>query len=341
MSQKRLAHEAGIDVRTLRRIEGGVSVSPESYRAVCLALNIDPSVSTHEVAPLGPPTLSLALANRLDGLATRSLAYSRTRKGKAVIAALAVAVAVSAGTAVRAWWFQPNVSVTIAFDQACDDYRIWSKTFSAMDREFPGGYTFKDRIDGTKDCVYNFVAYYDAAGPRDSKLWKLVRNMENVGTKTTVTYLSGSQPITPRPLEFWDKDNRITPATVGSFARYGYEKVYNLDRADLQGDIVYTRSLFSDQASFDDYVRSLKSSGNLHAIEKHGLGVSVLTAPATLSEKGPDDIWTVKFRSKISYSGETQIDECLDVTARIKEAGIDLGFLSIVSSPSVCRDKAQ
>lgn len=42
MSQKRLAFEAGIDARTLRKIEQGVTVSPESLWAVCRILEVDP-----------------------------------------------------------------------------------------------------------------------------------------------------------------------------------------------------------------------------------------------------------------------------------------------------------
>lgn len=43
LTQKRLAYLAGIDARTLRKIEKGEVVSPDSYRAVCVALQIDPS----------------------------------------------------------------------------------------------------------------------------------------------------------------------------------------------------------------------------------------------------------------------------------------------------------
>lgn len=341
MSQKRLAHEAGIDVRTLRRIEGGVTVSPESYRAVCLALKIDPSFSIEEAAPEPSATITLRLASRLDFMVAKSLAFARTVRGKAIIAVAVVAVAVSAGTAVRAWWLRPNVSVTIAFDRSCDELGIWSKAFSAMDREFPNGYVIKDRIDGAKDCAYNFEGHYDAAGPRDPKMAKLVRNLEHAGTKTTVTYISDPQDITPRPKDYWEKDKLVTPARVGYFARSSYEHVYRLNPDDLEGDLAYTRGLFADQASFDGYVDSLKSSGNLAAIDEHGLAVSVITSSPTLTEKGPDGIWTVKFRSKISYSGKMSIDQCLDATVRVKEIDNELGMLNLVSGPSICRDRGR
>lgn len=45
MSQKRLASLAGIDARTLRKIEKGEVVSAESFRSACLALGLEPVIS--------------------------------------------------------------------------------------------------------------------------------------------------------------------------------------------------------------------------------------------------------------------------------------------------------
>jgi hypothetical protein len=83
-------------------------------------------------------------------------------------------------------------------------------------------------------------------------------------------------------------------------------------------------------------VKSLKSSGNLDTISKFGLAISVLTTAPSLTEEGPDGIWTVKFRSKITYSGKNQ---CLDATVRVKESNNELGILNLVSEPSTCRDR--
>lgn len=47
MTQKRLAFESGIDARTLRKMEKGEQVSPESYRAVCQALGRLHSIGLH------------------------------------------------------------------------------------------------------------------------------------------------------------------------------------------------------------------------------------------------------------------------------------------------------
>jgi len=332
MSQKRLAHEARIDVRTLRRIEGGVDVSPESYRAVCLALKIDPAVPLDEALPETSPSLAFAIASRLNEVTAKSRAFALTVRGKAIIATASVAIAVSAGAAARAWWFRPNVSVTIAFDRACDELGVWSEAFSAMDREFPDGYSVKVRIAGAKDCAYTFEGYYDAEGPFDPKIANLVRNLEHVGTKTTVTYLSEPRDVTPRPKDYWERSKRIDSNTVQYFSRSSYERVYRLNPDDLGG----ARGLFADQASFDGYVESLRSTDNPDGIEKYGPAISVLTAAPSLSEKSPDDVWTVKFRSKISYFGKTSVDRCLDATVRVKETRNGLGILNIVSEPSVC-----
>lgn len=336
MSQKRLAREAGIAVRTLRRIESGVDVSPESYRAVCVALKIDPTVSIDEPLIKNPPSMAFGLASGLDNAMEKSSGFARTVRGKTIIATVAVSVAVCAAPMVRAWWFRPNVSVTIAFDRSCEELGVWSKAFSAMDREFPDGYSVKGRIDGAKDCAYTFEGYYAAVGPLDPKLANLVRDMEHVGSKTTVTFISEPHDVTPRPKDFWDKEKRITPDTVQSFSIGSYKRVYRLNPEYLDGDIAYARGLFADQASFDGYVESLKSSGNLEAIAKYGLAISVLTSAPSLTEKGTDDIWTVKFRSKIRYSGMMALDQCLNATVRLKETNSELGILNIVSEPSAC-----
>lgn len=335
MSQKRLAHEAGIDVRTLRRIEAGVTVSPESYRAVCLALKIDPVI--FQQSPETSTSVRSALTKYLELMTAASLEYGRTLRGKAIIATASIAVVAAASTAVHTWSSRPNVSVTIAFDRSCDERGIWSSAFSAMDREFPDGYTIKDRIEGAKDCTYRFEGHYDAAGPLDPKMTTLVRNLEHVGMKTTVTYISKPQDVTPRPKDYWEKDRIVSSSTVQDFSKSSYERVYRLSHKDLDGDISYARGLFADQASFESYVDALKSSGNLDAIAKYGAAVSVVTAAPSLSEKDPDGIWTVKFRSKISYSGKISVDQCLDATVRVKETDSELGILNIVSEPSVCR----
>ncbi|MCS4089939.1 helix-turn-helix domain-containing protein [Rhizobium sp. BK176] len=52
MSQKRLASLAGIDARTLRKIEKGEVVSAESFRSACLALGLDPSLPERKIDDL-------------------------------------------------------------------------------------------------------------------------------------------------------------------------------------------------------------------------------------------------------------------------------------------------
>lgn len=339
ISQKRLAHMAGIDVRTLRRMESGIAVSPESYRAACLALKVDPAGSFDERMCATSASSVLRLTSTLDTIKARSLAFGRTMRGRAIIAISSIAVAVCAGAAVHASWFRPNVSITIAFDRSCDELGIWSKTFSAMDREFPDGYSFKNRKDGTRDCSYTFEGYYEAAGPLDPRMAELVRNLEHAGTKTTVTYITEPQEITPRPREYWEQERRNDSKTVQGFSRRSYERVYRLDPDVSKRDTAYARRLFADQASFDSYLRSLKTSADPDGTADNGSAISVLTAAPSLSEQDPDGVWTVKFRSKISHSGKPPIDQCHDVTVRIRETDDELGILDIVSDPSTCRDR--
>lgn len=156
MSQKRLAHEAGIDVRTLRRIESGVAVSPESYRSVCLALKVEPNVPS--AIPLPPASASdvSPAARRFDDLVRKATSLSRRRSVRVITA---LALILSAGSAAYAYMTRPNVSVSIAFDRACGERGVWSKAFKAMDREFPNGYIVADRIDAAKGCEYRFEAY--------------------------------------------------------------------------------------------------------------------------------------------------------------------------------------
>ncbi len=52
MSQKRLALEAGINVRTLRKIEKGEYVSPESMRSVLSVLRVEAAGASDAIEPL-------------------------------------------------------------------------------------------------------------------------------------------------------------------------------------------------------------------------------------------------------------------------------------------------
>lgn len=100
------------------------------------------------------------------------------------------------------------------------------------------------------------------------------------------------------------------------------------------GDVAYARGLFADQKSFDGYVDSLKISGNLDAIARSSFITSV-SLPVTkeiTSTKGADDIWTVKFPARITYSKERDLDDCLSVTMRVKETASQLGIVNIISA---------
>lgn len=337
MTQKRLAHEAGIDVRTLRRIEGGVAVSPESFRAVCLALKIPPVFVVDAPEPENSSSMSIAFMSLLEVTKRTVAALWRTAAGKEIVFVACVAAFASAAMGLHQWWARPNVGVTIAFDKACNELGVWTKAFSAMDRQFPNGYKVKDRSEGANDCVYTFEGYYDLAGPLDPKMTNLVRNLEHAGTKATVTYLSDPQDVAPRPKEYWESDNLINSKTVQNFARSSYERLHFPSSRDRKSDLAYAGRLFADRGSFEGFKRSLRISSAPNESSEGGEATSVVTSAASLVEKASDGVWTVKFRSKTSYSAGKSASQCADVTMRLKETDDELGILDVVSQLSTCR----
>jgi transcriptional regulator with XRE-family HTH domain len=138
MSQKRLALLAGIDARTLRKIEKGENVSPESYRSVCNALGIPPaaqeaSTCAIEDAPVQAKPRSLIsaclAAATFFALATGSIlilaiysgAYHFMNLGSATYAEAAISsmLLVLLGCpllGVASIWASPNTVVTISTD---------------------------------------------------------------------------------------------------------------------------------------------------------------------------------------------------------------------------------
>ncbi|MCV9965087.1 helix-turn-helix domain-containing protein [Pararhizobium sp. BT-229] len=334
MSQKRLAHEAGIDVRTLRRIESGIAVSPESFRAVCIALRIEPSIPSETTPPDPSP-----LAHRLDALLRTSVALSRSRKVRVIAAAACI---LSVSLAVYFYTTRPNVSISIAFDRACDERGVFEKAFMAMDREFPRGYVVTDRINGAKDCAYRFDAYLNRTGSLRRDMFVLLRNLEHVGTKTTVSVISSPSEVVPRSKESWDDLQRTTPTpwSVSYFARRSYKEVFTLNHVGLEGDVAYARSLFADQASYDSHLESLKVSRNLEAIARSGFttSVSLPDTPGITAAKDTGGVWTVRFPARITYSAQSILEQCLDVTMRVKDSSGQLGILNIISKGGECSD---
>jgi transcriptional regulator with XRE-family HTH domain len=75
MSQKRLALLAGIDARTLRKIEKGEYVSLESYRAVCNALGIEPVGQDRDTEFAGEAPITVKSRSPFSGWLIAAFAF--------------------------------------------------------------------------------------------------------------------------------------------------------------------------------------------------------------------------------------------------------------------------
>lgn len=161
MSQKRLAHEAGIDARTLRKIEKGEVVSPETYRSVLTALGIEDTASQQRRIP--------DIAN----------ARKEARDGEGAIfpqfvaAFLMVIVPISAFL-VGAWELSPNANIKLTASTACSEM----VPEEALKRIAPEIGLERGRIDdvrhGTGRCSLDVSGYLDhAADSRELALGKL------------------------------------------------------------------------------------------------------------------------------------------------------------------------
>lgn len=331
MSQKRLAFEAGIDVRTLRRIESGVAVSPESFRAVCIALKIDLGVPSGQSAQEDAPYDIAPVIRRFDSHLRKAIALSRRWSVRAVAA---FGLVLACGLGVHHWWTRPNVSISIAFDRACEERGVYSRAFMAMDREFPDGYVVTDRTNGAKACEYRFEAYLNRTDSFRDDMSDLLRSLEHVGTKTTVSVISPPSEVVPRSKQSWDYIQRPSAWSVSQFAGYSFKKVLSLNHVDLQGDLAYGRGLFADQKSYDAYVESLQRSGNLSTMSEFGYvsSVSLPDESAFKARKAEDGIWTVKFPAQITYSNGRDLESCLNVTMRVKDMDGQLGVLNIIAA---------
>jgi transcriptional regulator with XRE-family HTH domain len=78
MSQKRLAFEAGMNVRTVRKIEKGEQVSPESLRSVFAVLGMTPGTLLSQETSLAPSTVHQPKARLLLALSTLGLFFLGT-----------------------------------------------------------------------------------------------------------------------------------------------------------------------------------------------------------------------------------------------------------------------
>lgn len=161
MSQKRLAHEAGIDARTLRKIEKGEVVSPETYRSVLNALGI-------ESAPAQPRRIPDIANARKEARDAEGAIFPQF-----VAAFLMVIVPISAFL-VGAWELSPNANIKLTASTACSEM----VPEEVLKRIAPEIGLERGRIDdvrhGTGRCSLELSGYLDhAADSRERALGKL------------------------------------------------------------------------------------------------------------------------------------------------------------------------
>lgn len=164
MTQKRLAFEAGVDVRTIRRMENGTSVSPESLRAAYVALGIDLACHHKQKEPSLTWCDLSALILRLKNSALAHLSDSLRRR---TISTLIALVGIFAVLSYQAYWYamRPDTGIEVTFNVPCSDKAPWATAFGAMDEAFPAGYLVTERKWGRESCVYGFAAKLGTTRP--------------------------------------------------------------------------------------------------------------------------------------------------------------------------------
>jgi transcriptional regulator with XRE-family HTH domain len=134
LTQKRLAHEAGVDVRTLRKLEKGEEVSLETkhlvYKALGLSHEEDESQASSPPSKIEDWTGVLALAGIL-------------------LCGLLVAVIFNDMESYRA-----NTLITTSMPEPCDEQRI-SATAQQLTEVIGGDLRTVNKIHGTDKCEVN------------------------------------------------------------------------------------------------------------------------------------------------------------------------------------------
>jgi transcriptional regulator with XRE-family HTH domain len=193
MSQKRLAFEAGVDVRTIRRMERGQSVSAETLRTTYIALGVElgSQVSNH-----GNPNVDewLAQVAMHSKLALSSMIEMMRRQRKAVtVSAFALFAAI--GYLGYSYVMQPDIGIEVAFDVSCDDKTPFSTAFGGMEEAFPEGFLVVDRKWGSKSCVYVFAAKSAFGYPLQDGAVRAIFDRKGVNALTFP--LSGPRWVSP------------------------------------------------------------------------------------------------------------------------------------------------
>jgi transcriptional regulator with XRE-family HTH domain len=162
MSQKRLAYEAGIDARTLRKLETGETVSAETYRTVCVALGIEPTFPSNNENKLASMASNHLNNSTKDG-------WFRSIHPHLTVVTLAIITMIGFPWMVFEGWdalttneLDANLRMELVVEGACEADTAKYAT-ATVEKAFPGSLVFqKSVVTGTKDCTIRMHMKVDA-----------------------------------------------------------------------------------------------------------------------------------------------------------------------------------
>lgn len=172
MSQKRLAMLAGIDARTLRKIEKDEPVSLESYRSACLALRIEPS------AVMGAPS---APTSELETQAGHDDWIYKTIGLIGV--ALLTAMPFAADPLFGKYYFDkyPNLRISASLPGPCEDATAASTTERVERALGKTKLTSSSMRSGTDNCTVVIDTFVPGSTERD-----IIRSLIPLGIDATI-----------------------------------------------------------------------------------------------------------------------------------------------------------
>jgi transcriptional regulator with XRE-family HTH domain len=172
MSQKRLADLAGIDARTLRKIEKGEVVSAESFRSACLALGLEPVVSERkndDPVSVSAPEQAPTSKRWIEGREVAVLGV--------LAAALYVSIPFVGGPLADRYYFDryPNLRIEANVPGTCAD-TTGSEVANKVERALAGSKltTFSTR-SGTNACTVVINTFL--AGSTEGKIVESLKVM--------------------------------------------------------------------------------------------------------------------------------------------------------------------
>jgi transcriptional regulator with XRE-family HTH domain len=168
MTQKRLAHEAGIDPRTLRKIEKGEQVSPESLLSVYRVLGISPEPG----APQAFDAEEVRYGDPFEGIGIL---------GFLIRAALILVVSIIVAMCIVQ--VLPNGKITIESQALCSEGTS-RKIVEEAQGVLPGiSLAYDQAVSSTDGCKVDASLRVANAGPSDDEI---VSALKSHGIKATV-----------------------------------------------------------------------------------------------------------------------------------------------------------